>query len=102
ARDLDDKARDRLRQRALDWLRADLATYGRVLSNGPEQTRPLALGRLQHCLKDPDFAGVREQQALAQLPESERQAWQQLWAGARDRLARARGPATPKKEPATK
>jgi tetratricopeptide (TPR) repeat protein len=100
-RDLDDKGRDRLRQRALEWLRADLAACTRVLDNGPEQTRPLALGRLQHCLADPDFAGVREPRALGRLPDSERQAWQQLWSGVRDRLARVRGPATPK-EPATK
>jgi tetratricopeptide (TPR) repeat protein len=102
ARDLDDKGRARLRQQALDWLRADLAACGRVVDSGPEQTRTLALGRLQHCLADPDFAGVREPRALARLPESERQAWQQLWADVRDRLARARGPATPKREPATK
>jgi tetratricopeptide (TPR) repeat protein len=102
ARDLDDNARARLRQRALDWLRADLAACGRVVDSGPEQTRPLALGRLEHCLADPDFAGVREPQALARLPESERQAWQQLWANVRDRLARAQRPLTPKREPATK
>ena len=101
-RDLDEKGRTRLRQQALDWLRADLAACGRVLGNGPEQARPLALRRLQHCLADPDFAGVREPQALARLPESERQAWQQLWADVRDRLARAQGPATLKKEPTTK
>jgi tetratricopeptide (TPR) repeat protein len=101
ARNLDDKGRARLRQQALDWLRADLTAYGRVLDNGPEQTRPLALGRLEHCLADPDFAGVQEPQALARLPESERQSWQQLWADVRDHLARARGPATPKREPAT-
>jgi hypothetical protein len=45
----------------------------------------------------PDFAGVRDREALARLPERERQAWQQLWAD-----VRARGPVTPKKGPATK
>ena len=55
ARDLDDKGRARLRQRALDWLRADLAACGRVLGNGPEQTRPLALGRLRALPGGPRF-----------------------------------------------
>jgi tetratricopeptide (TPR) repeat protein len=102
ARDLDEKGRARLRQQALDWLRADLAACARVLDTGAEQARPLALRRMQESLADPDFAGVREPEALARLPERERQAWQQLWADARDRLARAQGPATPKKEPATR
>jgi serine/threonine-protein kinase len=102
ARDLDDKGRARLRQQALDWLRADLAACGRVLGNGPQQARALALGRLQRCLAGPDFAGVRDRGALARLPERERQAWQQLWAEVRDRLARARGPATPTQAPATR
>jgi tetratricopeptide (TPR) repeat protein len=93
---LDDKERARLRQQALDWLRADLAACGGVLDNGPGQARPLALRRLQDCLADPDFTGVRDPGALARLPERERQAWQQLWGEVRDRLAKARGPATPK------
>jgi serine/threonine protein kinase/tetratricopeptide (TPR) repeat protein len=96
AEKLDDKGRARLRQQALDWLRADLAANGRVLDTGPEQARPLALRQLQHCQADPDFTGVRDQGALARLPERERQAWQQLWGDVRDRLAKARGPATPK------
>ncbi|HJT76627.1 MAG TPA: tetratricopeptide repeat protein, partial [Gemmataceae bacterium] len=102
ARDLDDQGRARLRQQALDWLRADLAACGRVLGNGPEKARPLALRRLRDGLADPDFAGVRESEALARLPERERQAWLQLWADVRDRLARAQRPTTPKKESATK
>jgi hypothetical protein len=96
ARDLDEKERARLRQQALDWLRADLAASGRVLDTGPEQARPMAVRWLQDCLADPDFTGVRDPEALARLPERERQAWKQLWGDIRDRLARAGGPATAK------
>jgi hypothetical protein len=34
---------------------------------------------MQHWLGDPDFAGVRDAQALAKLPEEERKDWLQLW-----------------------
>jgi serine/threonine-protein kinase len=104
AHDLDEKERARLRELALGWLRADLEAWGRLLETGPEPARPAARVAtvLQHWLADPDFAGVRDPEALARLPERERQAWQQLWGDVRDRLARARGPATPKKEPPTR
>jgi len=35
--------------------------------------------RLQHWLQDNDFAGVRGPEALAKLPEAEREEWQTLW-----------------------
>ena len=35
---------------------------------------------LRHWQKDPDLASVRDKEALAQLPEAERAAWQELWA----------------------
>jgi hypothetical protein len=35
---------------------------------------------LRHCERDPDLAGVRDEAALAKLPEEERKAWQALWA----------------------
>jgi tetratricopeptide (TPR) repeat protein len=102
SRGLDAKECARLRELALGWLRAEVAACGRELDHGPAEARPLALRCLQYGLVGPDFAGVRNPEALAQLPERERQAWQQLWADVRDRLARGRGPATPKKGPATK
>jgi serine/threonine-protein kinase len=102
ASDLGEKGRARLRQQALDWLRADLAACGRVLGNGPEDARPLALRCLQHCLADSDFAGVRDPEALARLPERERKAWQQLWGDVRNSLTRAQDRAAPRKAPAGK
>ena len=34
---------------------------------------------LQRWLADPDLAGVRGPEAVAELPEAERQPWQELW-----------------------
>lgn len=34
---------------------------------------------LRHWQKDADLAGVRDAEPLGKLPETERQAWQQLW-----------------------
>jgi hypothetical protein len=63
---------------------------------------PAIAQRMQHWLQDTDFAGVRGAEALARLPEGERQSWQQLWADVADTLARGRGDAAPKQKPDTK
>jgi hypothetical protein len=44
---------------------------------------------MRHWLNDPDFAGVRGPDALAKLPEAERQEWQKLWADVQRLLDRA-------------
>jgi serine/threonine-protein kinase len=67
------------RQQALDWLRADLAVWGRVLDNANARTRTSVQKVLRHWQTDPDLAGVREPAELARLPAEERQAWQKLW-----------------------
>jgi hypothetical protein len=53
---------------------------------------------LQHYLADADFTGVRGPEALARLPEAERQAWQHLWNNVADTLARAQRKTTPEKK----
>jgi hypothetical protein len=50
---------------------------------------------MAHSLRDPDLAGDRDPQALAKLPASEQQAWQQLWADVKTTLAEAHKPAPP-------
>jgi hypothetical protein len=40
---------------------------------------PAIAQRVQHWLKDDDFAGVREADALKRLPETECKEWQKLW-----------------------
>jgi hypothetical protein len=54
----------------------------------------------QYWLGDPDFAGVRGPQALARLPEAERQPWQQFWDDIGALLARAHAKKPEKKSDA--
>jgi eukaryotic-like serine/threonine-protein kinase len=95
---LEDKERARLRRRALDWLRADLDAWGRLLAKAPHKARPLVVQKMRHWLDDADFAGVRGPKALAELPESEREPWQKLWGDVADTLARAQGKSGPEKK----
>src|SRR5262249_25493380 len=76
---IDDKEHARLRREALDWLRADLDAWRRLLDKEPDKVRPVIVQQMQHWLADPDFAGVRGPAALAGLPEAERPAWRRLW-----------------------
>ncbi len=61
------------RNRALEWLRTRL---------GALSTRPLAARRkrIDWWRKDPDLGSVRTPEALAKLPEAERERWRKLWA----------------------
>jgi tetratricopeptide (TPR) repeat protein len=87
---LEDKEYAGLRRQALDWLRADMAAWDRLLDKEPIKARPLIVQQLQHWLADTDFARVRGTNALAKLPEAERLAWQKLWDVVADTLARAK------------
>jgi tetratricopeptide (TPR) repeat protein/serine/threonine protein kinase len=95
---LDEKERGRLRQQALDWLRADLEGRSRQLAQEPVQTRRALAGALQRWLTAPDFAEVRGPEALAKLPEAERQLWQMLWDAVAHTLARAQTTTVPEKK----
>jgi serine/threonine protein kinase/tetratricopeptide (TPR) repeat protein len=87
---LDTTARARLRQQALDWLRADRAAW-QVLEGDRSKAAPAVREKMQHWLQDTDFAGVRGPQALAKLPEAERSAWGKLWAEVEELFAQAGG-----------
>jgi tetratricopeptide (TPR) repeat protein len=76
----DEKQRTRLRQQALDWLRADLAAWTMLLDKGSPQTRSRVQQKLRHWQQDADLACLRAPEALTRLPEAERKAWRQLWA----------------------
>jgi hypothetical protein len=102
AASLGNKERARLRDRALAWLKDDLKAWQRLLEKDPDKARPMVGQKLRHWLQDPDFNGVRSAEALAKLPEDERQAWQQLWAEVADTLTECQGKATTKKKPETK
>jgi tetratricopeptide (TPR) repeat protein len=72
----------KLRQRALEWLRADLDAYSKLVETDNNANRLLVRQRLSHRLQDPELASVRETQQLATLPEQERKSWEKLWADA--------------------
>jgi serine/threonine-protein kinase len=77
---LDDKQRARLREHALDWLRADLAAWTAMLNKGPPQVPALVQQRMRHWQKDPDLASLRDREPLTKLSRDEREAWVKLWA----------------------
>jgi tetratricopeptide (TPR) repeat protein len=76
---LDAKERVRLRKQALDWLRDDLKAWCRVLDKSADKAGSDIAPKMRHWLQDTDFADVRGPEALARLPETERQEWQKLW-----------------------
>jgi serine/threonine protein kinase/Flp pilus assembly protein TadD len=92
---LDEKERARLRRQALDWLRADLAGWGRLLAKEPAKARPVVVQQMRHWLDDPDFAGVRGTEALERLPAAERPDWQKLWQDVEELRQRAAALAEP-------
>jgi hypothetical protein len=77
---LNEKEKTRWRKQALDWLRADLAVWARQAESGQPDAKILMSEKLQHWKEDSDLAGIRDETALAALPEDERKAFQTLWA----------------------
>jgi serine/threonine protein kinase len=119
---LDANERARLRQQALDWLRADLQGWRKLLEKEPDKA-PVVQYQMRYWQQDRDFGsapmpvgpsiggrawwmgrelGVRSPEALAKLPESERLDWQKLWAGVAATLALAQEKAPLAKKPDTK
>jgi tetratricopeptide (TPR) repeat protein len=86
---LDDKGRVKWREQALAWLRADLAVWTKQLDTGKQGERTAVRQSLQHWMADDDLAGVRDKDAIARLPEAEREAWRKLWADVQTILKRA-------------
>jgi Flp pilus assembly protein TadD len=78
------------RRQALDWLRADLKVWGQLLQKQPDRARLAVQQTMMHWHQDADLAGVRGD-ALAKLPEAERQAWGQLWVEIERTFTRAGG-----------
>ncbi len=90
-----DAAKARLRQQALDWLKAELTVWTRLLESGPPQARPFIAQTLQHWKEDTDLGGIREAEALAKLPADEQKACAQLWTDAAELLKKASAPPSP-------
>jgi tetratricopeptide (TPR) repeat protein len=93
---LDAPERARLRGQSQEWLRAELTAWRRLLDREPDKAGMVAL-RMRHWLVvDPDFASVRGKDALAKLPDAERESWQKLWDDVSALLERAKGNKTEK------
>jgi tetratricopeptide (TPR) repeat protein len=90
AAQLDDQEPARLRQQALDWLRADLTDLGKLLDSGPPEARRFLVETLSHWQNDSDLAGIRDAAALSRLPEVEQKEWQALWTQVEAALAKAK------------
>jgi hypothetical protein len=86
---LDDQERGRLRQQALDWLRADLEQCAKQSEAGKPEDRQDMRERLQQWQRDTDFASVRDRAALEKLAAEEREAWRKLWADVAELLKKA-------------
>jgi eukaryotic-like serine/threonine-protein kinase len=77
----DDPAKMRLRAQALVWLKADLASWAKVLESGSARDRVGLSNAMQRWKSETDLAGVRAPDALRQLPGREQSRWRTLWAG---------------------
>jgi tetratricopeptide (TPR) repeat protein len=76
---LGDGERARLRRQALEWLTVDLAAWEKRMNDQPQE-RARVQQTLRHWKEDRDLVGIRETDALAQLPPGERDACRKLWA----------------------
>jgi len=68
---LDDAARVNWRTKAREWLRADLTAWNKRMDGPAEGREPIATA-LAHWKVDTDLAAIRDPEALAKLPEAER------------------------------
>jgi eukaryotic-like serine/threonine-protein kinase len=88
---LDAAAKTKLRQQALDWLKADQVGWKQALESANADQRRIVAQRLPHWKEDPDLVGIRDVDALAKLPDAARKEWQSLWEAVDALLKRAQG-----------
>jgi hypothetical protein len=89
---LDAKERALWRRQALDWLRQDLAWWGKALGSGGARTNARVREKLRQWQTDGDLAGVRARDALARLPNEERKQWDRFWSDVDTLLRRVSQP----------
>jgi hypothetical protein len=79
AKKIDPSARLVWRKQALEWLQAELATLSKKLKGEVPGQAAQARQALEHWLRDPDLAGVRDLNQLAGLSAEECEAWLRFW-----------------------
>jgi serine/threonine-protein kinase len=89
AKQLDGKERARLRKQAIDWLQADLAARARLVETGKPEERADHLWHLRIWQQGADLAGLRDPDAVAQLPADEQEACRKFWADVAELLQKA-------------
>ncbi len=85
----DQAARGVLRAKARGWLSEELAAWAKIADSMADAISVAPI--LEHWKLDLDLAGVRDADALAELPEDERRAWQVLWTDVDALLEKAKG-----------
>jgi Flp pilus assembly protein TadD len=88
---LDETERARLRRQAREWLRDHLAYWSKQADSENPKARARVSQALKHWQADTDLAGLRDPEALAKLPDAERDACNQLWADVAALLKQASG-----------
>ena len=83
ARRLKPTEREDWRDRAAIWLRRELARLRAIRSSSDYRVRAAAVEALREMLREPELASVRDEAALAHLPEDEAEGWRRLWADVR-------------------
>jgi serine/threonine-protein kinase len=88
-------SRARWRKQALDWLSADLTASAAVLNSGTYAQRAAGSKRLGRWRVDPTLAGIRDEPALAEIPEPERRSLREFWRRVEALHAEATAPLSP-------
>jgi tetratricopeptide (TPR) repeat protein len=91
---LDEPELAKLRDQALQWLRAHLGLCATRVEAGRVEDVMVVLDSLPAWQRDPDLASVRDGNASAALPEKEQKAWRVLWMEADKMLATLRARVT--------
>jgi serine/threonine protein kinase/Flp pilus assembly protein TadD len=76
---LDAARRLRLRQQALDWLRADLQAWRQLLEKDAAKSRSVVATKMRSWLQEPTLTYVRARDPLARLLKAEREPWRAFW-----------------------
>jgi tetratricopeptide (TPR) repeat protein len=75
----DDAAKAKLRSQAREWLQASLDLYSKAVDRKSVSNVRSAADFVYRLKLQPEFARVRDAEALAKLPEQEKLAWSALW-----------------------